>query len=67
MSVYSLNTKHSKIVVFWKELTLYKNDQILASLSKMKVFAEDNFSVAQMVQFFFDRVENIVGKGENAV
>ena len=25
-----------------------------------------NFSVAQMVQFSFERVENIVGKGENA-
>ena len=36
------------------------------SLSKLKAFAEDNFSVPQMVQFFLDRVENIVGKGENA-
>ena len=24
------------------------------------------FNVAQLVQLFFDRVENIVGKGENA-
>ena len=32
----------------------------------LKAFADDNFKVAQMVQFFFDRVENIVGKGENA-
>ena len=26
----------------------------------------DNLNVAQMVQFFSDREENIVGKGENA-
>ena len=27
---------------------------------------DSNFSVAQMVQFFFGRVEKIAGKGENA-
>ena len=29
-------------------------------------FANNHFNIAQMVQFFFDRVENIVGIGENA-
>ena len=41
------------------------NDNIL-DRSKFKAFVEDNFSVIQMVQYFYDRVENIVGKGENA-
>ena len=41
------------------------DDKIL-DLSKLKVFADDNSIVAQMVQFFSDRVESIVGKGENA-
>ena len=35
-------------------------------LSKIKLaFADDNFSMAQMVQFHSDRVENIAGEGEN--
>ena len=38
----------------------------ILDLSKLKAFADDHFEVAQMVQFCFDRVENIVGKGENA-
>ena len=32
----------------------------------MKLFADDTVSEAQLVQIFFDRVEYIVGKGENA-
>ena len=31
-------------------------------MTKLKAFAEDNFSVAQMVHFFFDRQKNIVEK-----
>ena len=37
------------------------------ALSKLNVFADENFSVAQMVQLFIDRVENIVEKAKNAV
>ena len=40
--------------------------QQILTLSKMKAFADDNFTVAKMVQFFSNRVENTVGKGENA-
>ena len=36
------------------------------SLLKLKAFAADNFLVAEMVQVFFDRVENFVGTEENA-
>ena len=48
-----------------KGITLNQNDKIL-KLSKLKDFAEYNLNVAQIVWFFFDRVENIVKKGENA-
>ena len=41
------------------------DDKILP-LSKLRAFADDNFSVAQIAKFFFNRVENIVEKGENA-
>ena len=33
---------------------------------KLKAFAEDNFNFAKMMTSFFDRVGNVVGKGENA-
>ena len=32
----------------------------------MKTFAEDKFIVTKMPIFLFDRVENFVGRGENA-
>ena len=35
-------------------------------LTKLKAFADDKFNVAKMVISLLDRVENIVGKGENA-
>ena len=44
----------------------------MLDLSKLKAFADNNFKVVQMVQFCFDRLENIdrvenfVGEGENA-
>ena len=41
------------------------NDKIL-DLSKLKAFAEDNTNVIQKLKFALGRVENIVGKGENA-
>ena len=41
------------------------SDKILAR-SKFRASANDNFDVAKIIQFIFDRVENIVGKGENA-
>ena len=41
------------------------NDKIL-SLTKLKAFADDKFSVAKKMIPVFDTAENIVGKGENA-
>ena len=41
------------------------NDRIL-DLTKLKAFADDKFIGAEMMISLFDRVENTVGKGENA-
>ena len=41
------------------------NNKIL-DWSKRKAFADDKIKLPKMMIFVFDRVENIVGKGENA-
>ena len=41
------------------------NDNIL-DLSKLKAYADDKITVTEKLKFVFGRVENIVGKGENA-
>ena len=40
------------------------NDKILTS-TKLKAFADDEFSVAKMMISVFDKIETIVGKEEN--
>ena len=46
-------------------LTFKPNDKIL-DCSTLKAFADDKIKVLKMKIFVIDRVENIVGKGENA-
>ena len=41
------------------------NDKFL-NLTKFRAFADDKENVAKIMISVFDRVENIVGKGENA-
>ena len=41
------------------------SDRILAAI-KLKAFADDKLNTARMIISFLDRVENTVGKGENA-
>ena len=41
------------------------NDKIL-DLSKLKAFTEHNLNVYHKLKFALGRIENIVGKGENA-
>ena len=38
----------------------------MLDLAKSNAFADDKWNVAQIMEFVFDRVENILGKGENA-
>ena len=54
-----------KVRIVWKKIYSLPHSTSL-DLSKLKAFADDNFKVVQMVHFYFDRVENMVGKGENA-
>ena len=42
------------------------NGKILLDRSKLKAFADDKINVAEMKITLADRVENIVGIGENA-
>ena len=44
---------------------LLPNDKNL-DLSKLKAFADDKINVTHKLKFAVGRVENIVGKGENA-
>ena len=46
-------------------LTLKQEKKKKLDVTKLKAFADDKIHVAQMISDF-DRVENIVGKGENA-
>ena len=41
------------------------NDKIF-DWSKLKAFADDSINVNKKFQFILERIENIVGKGENA-
>ena len=54
-----------KVLLSYSELTLYQNDKFL-HWSKFKAFADDKLNLAEELKFALGRVENIVGKGENA-
>ena len=41
-------------------------DNLILALSKLKAFTDNNISVAQMIWFFLDRVENILGERKEA-
>ena len=43
----------------------FPNDKIL-DLTKLKAFADDKLNLTKVIMSVFDRVENIVGKGEIA-
>ena len=52
-------------VIVWEWVKSLPNDTILG-MSEFKVNADDKFGVAEIMAFVFDRVENVVGNGENA-
>ena len=49
---------HQNAVLCGNGLIHYKT----AKFSNLEAYADDHFSVTQMVQFFFDQVQNILGK-----
>ena len=72
-SIFYLSHNVFKSCIFQGCLTLslihnfnsLPNDKIL-DLSKLKAFSDDNLNVYQKLKFALGRVEDIVGKGENA-
>ena len=38
----------------------------VAHISNLKPFAKNKLDVAQVIEFVFERIENLVAKGENA-
>ena len=64
-SVSSFNLDQSKFLSSVNGLTL-PNDKILDS-SHLTGFVDNKINLSQIFKFVFGRVENIVGKGENAV
>ena len=53
------------MIVVWYTVHSLQNDKIL-DWSKMKAFADDKINVTEKLRFVLEKVENIVGKGENA-
>ena len=54
-----------KVVIVWERVNYLPNDKIL-DFTKLKAFADNKLNVAKIIICLFDKVENIVGKGENA-
>ena len=54
-----------KVLLFDKEFNSLPNNKIL-DWSKLKAFADDKINVTEKLKFVLERVEDIVGKGENA-
>ena len=54
----------SKGVIVWEWVNSLPDDKILDQ-SNFKAFADDILNVVQIVICVSDRLENIVGKGEN--
>ena len=58
-------TGASKGVIVWEWVNSLPIDKIL-DCSKLESFADDILNVREKLKFVSERVENIVGKGENA-
>ena len=58
--------RSSKSVIQYQTLTPLPDGKILG-LPKLKEFADDKLNVTQNVKVGFHRIENIVGKEENAI
>ena len=50
--------------IFWGGLCVYQRTKI--DWSKLKVFAEEKINVTEKLKFVLRRIENSMGKGENA-
>ena len=64
MKITSLSI-FTNTTLFHSKFNSLPNDKCL-DRSKLKAFADDKLIVAEKLKFVLGRVENIVGKGENA-
>ena len=55
----------SPLDIYWSEINSLPDDKII-DLSKFNGFADDKIKVIEKLKFDLQRVENNVGKGENA-
>ena len=55
----------SKGVIVWEWVNSFPNDK-MSDMTKLEAFADTKINVAEMMISVFDKVENIVGTGENA-
>ena len=60
-----LYCKCTKPGLVWERVNSLPNNKILEQFN-LKDFAEDKISVTYVTNFVLGRVENIVGKGDNA-
>ena len=65
MAVKPYGLSYQKLCYFRNFLNSLPNDKILG-LSKFKALADDKIIVTQKLKFTWGRIENIMGKGENA-
>ena len=65
-SANAFNLNQHKILLFSRVLINYVPNAKTFDWSKLKAFADDRLNVTQNVKVVFHRIENIVGKEENA-
>ena len=63
--VFSAGHDLKELVGIISVVNLLLNDKIL-DMAKLKAFADDQLIIARMMISLLDRVENTMGKGENA-
>ena len=54
------------ILYLWCTYLILLTKRQIMDWSKLKAFADDKINVTQTLELGSDRIENIVGKGENA-
>ena len=65
LRIFSFSIYNLKVLFVMFLFSSVPNDKIL-DLSKLKTFADDKINVTEKLKFVLERVEHIVGKGENA-
>ena len=65
LHIFLSHHQHSSWLSSTRTINSLPNDKIL-DWSQLKAFADDKLNLAEKFEYVLGRVENIVGKGENA-